>query len=120
MRLVGGVPATAALLNATSWGAIRLARENSATGTLGGYILGPPNMPGPTTIFGLQLALSTAVPATVGFVGNFTPTTIALVQREGGTIETGWINDQFVRNLLTLRAELRAVLVIRRPKGLHS
>jgi HK97 family phage major capsid protein len=119
-RLQGGVPATAAVLTAASWAAIRLLRENSATGTLGGYMMGPPNMPGPMTVFGLQLALSTAMPATVAFVGNFTPTTIALVQREGGTIETGWINDQFVRNMLTLRAELRAVQIIRRPKGLFK
>jgi HK97 family phage major capsid protein len=118
VRLQGGVPATGAVLTAASWQALRLARENTATGALGGYIMGPPNMPGPMTIFGLDLALSTAIPATTGYVANFTPTTIALVQREGGAIETGWINDQFVRNLLTLRAELRALLVIRRPKGI--
>lgn len=120
VQIQGGVPATAAVLTAASWMALRLARENSATGSLGGYIMGPPNMPGPMSVFGLDLALSTVVPATVAFVGNFTPTTIALVQREGGSIETGWINDQFVRNLLTLRAELRAVQVIRRPKGLFK
>jgi HK97 family phage major capsid protein len=120
VRLQGGVPATGAVLTAASWAAIRLMRENSASGTLGGYIMGPPNMPGPMSVFGLDLAVSTVVPATVAFVGNFTPTTIALVQREGGTIETGWINDQFVRNLLTLRAELRALQVIRRPKGLFK
>lgn len=120
VRLVGGVPATGAVLTAASWQALRLMRENSATGTQGGYILGPPNMPGPMSIFGLDLALSTALPATTAFVANFTPTTIALVQREGGTIETGWINDQFIRNLLTLRAELRALLIVRRPKGVFK
>lgn len=120
VRLQGGVPATAAVLTAASWAALRLARENTATGSLGGYIMGPPNMPGPMSVFGLDLAVSTVVPTTVAFVGNFTPTTIALVQREGGTIETGWINDQFIRNMLTLRAELRAVQVIRRPKGLFK
>lgn len=120
VRLVGGVPATGAVLTAASWQALRLMRENAATGTQGGYILGPPNMPGPMSIFGLDLALSTALTATTGYVANFTPTTIALVQREGGTVETGWINDQFVRNLLTLRAELRGVLIIRRPKGIFK
>jgi HK97 family phage major capsid protein len=120
VQIQGGVPATAAALTAASWQALRLARENAATGSLGGYIMGPPNMPGPMSVFGLDLALSTAMPANTAIVGNFTPTTIALVQREGGTIETGWINDQFVRNMLTLRAELRAVQVIRRPKGLFK
>jgi HK97 family phage major capsid protein len=117
-RFSGGVAATAAIVGANSLAALRLARENAASGTLGGYIMGPPNMPGPLTIFGLTVAVATAVPANVAFVLNLTPTTIALVEREGGTIETGWINDQFTRNLVTVRAELRAVLAIRRPLGI--
>jgi HK97 family phage major capsid protein len=117
-RFTGGVAATVAVVGATSLAALRLARENAASGTLGNYLLGPPNMPGPMTIFGLTVAVATACPATVAYVLNMTATTIALIMREGGTIETGYINDQFTRNLVTIRAELRAVLAIRRPLGI--
>lgn len=117
-RFTGGVTATAAVVGAASLAALRLARENSASGTLGNYLMGPPNMPGPLTVFGLTVAVATALPANVAFVLNMTATTIALIMREGGTIETGYINDQFTRNLVTIRAELRAVLAIRRPLGI--
>jgi HK97 family phage major capsid protein len=118
VRFTGGVPATVAVVNAATLQALRLMRENSATGTLGGYLFGPPNMPGPMTVFGLEITVAQACPATTAFVLNATATTLALIEREGGTIETGWINDQFVRNIITLRAELRGLLAVRRPAGI--
>lgn len=118
VRFTGGVPATAAIVGPATLGALRLMRENSATGTLGGYLFGAPNQQSPMTVFGLDVLTAQATPATVAFVLNLTATTIALISRQGGTIETGWINDQFVRNMVTIRGELRAVLAIRRPKGI--
>jgi HK97 family phage major capsid protein len=116
VRFTGGVPATVAAVGVATMSAIRLLRESGASG--GGYIMGPPNMPGPMTVFGLTVVPVQAVPANTAFVLNATPTTIALVEREGGTVETGWIDNQFVRNMLTLLAEWRGVLATRRPKGI--
>lgn len=120
VRFVGGVPATVAVLNQAGAAALRLMRENSASGTQGGYLFGPPNQPGPMTVFGLQVVLAQAVPANTGYVLNATPTTLALVEREGANVQTGWIDRQFIRNMLTLLAELRALLIVRRPKGIFK
>jgi HK97 family phage major capsid protein len=120
VRFVGGVPATVAVLNQAGFAALRLMRENAASGTQGGYLFGSPNQPGPMTIFGLTVALAQAVPANTAFVLNATATTIALVEREAANVTTGWIDRQFVRNMLTLLAELRALLIVRRPKGIFK
>lgn len=118
VRFTGGVPATVAVVGVATMAALRLMRENSASGTLGGYLFGPPNMPGPTTVFGLEVVTAQAMPANTAFVLNATATTLALIERETGSIQTGWINDDFGRNIVRLLAELRAVLATRRPKGI--
>lgn len=120
VQILGGVPATVAVVNVAGASALRLMRENAASGTYGGYLFGPPNQPGPMNIFGLDVAMAPAVPANTAFVLNATPTTLALVEREGANVSTGWIDRQFIRNMLTLLAELRALLIVRRPKGIYK
>lgn len=115
VRVNGLVSPTANVMDAAAWQAIRLARENAATGSLGGYIMGPPNLSGPATLWGLPVVIAEALPANTGIVGDFTAQSIALYTREAGTIATGWINDQFIRNIVTILAELRAGLAIKRP-----
>ena len=120
VQINGGVPATDVLLNQTAWASIRLMRENTATGTMGGYIMGSPNQPGPMTIFGLGTVFVPQIPANTAYVLNATATTLALVEREGGTITMGWVNDDFIRNIVRILAELRALLIVRRPKGIFK
>jgi HK97 family phage major capsid protein len=120
VQVNGGVPATDVLLNQTAWAAIRLLRENTASGTLGGYIMGSPNQPGPMTIFGLGAVFVPQLPANTAFVLNATATTLALVEREGGTVTMGWVNDDFLRNIVRILAELRALLIVRRPQGIFK
>jgi HK97 family phage major capsid protein len=120
VRFVGGVPATVAVLNQAGYEAIRLMRENAASGTYGNYLFGPPSQAAPLTIFGLTVALAQSVPANTAFVLNATATTLALVERMGAAILTGWINDQFTRNMLTLLAEGRWLMIYRRPKGIYK
>jgi hypothetical protein len=59
------------------------------------------------------MAAAAAIGARV--VGDFSPMGVNLFDREDATVRTGWINDQFVRNMQTLLAELRAALVVWRP-----
>lgn len=120
VQVTGGVPATDVLLNQTAWSAIRLMRENTASGTLGGYVMGSPNQAGPMTLFGLAPVFVPQVPANTAFVLNATATTLALVEREGGTISMGWINDDFTRNIVRILAELRTLLIVRRPLGIFK
>ena len=120
VQVNGGVPATDILLNQTAWASIRLMRENSASGTLGGYVMGSPNQAGPMTIFGMTPTFVPQLPANTAFVLNATATTLALVEREGGTVTMGWANDDFLRNIVRLLAELRALLIVRRPLGIFK
>jgi hypothetical protein len=72
------------------------------------------------TIFGLDPTFVPQLPANTAFVLNATATTLALVEREGGTVTMGWANDDFLRNIVRLLAELRALLIVRRPLGIFK
>lgn len=111
VRVTGLSNPTAIVLNPIDFGNIRLARENSATGTLGGYLMGPPNLAGPTTLWGLPVVQSLGVPAGTALVGDFAMACM-LWDREEGQVRVGWIDQQFVRNMQTLLAELRAAFTI--------
>lgn len=115
VRTNGFVSPNANVMDAAAWSAIRLSRENAATGTAGGYLMGSPALVGANTLWGLPVVLNEGLPANQGVVGDFSPQSIALYSREAGSVATGWINDQFVRNIVTILAELRAALAIKRP-----
>ena len=104
---------TAIVLNPIDFGNMRLARENSATGTLGGYLMGPPTSTGPLTLWGRPVTMSLGVPQGTAIVGDFA-TSCMLWDREEGQVRVGWINDQFIRNIQTLLAELRAAFAVLR------
>lgn len=104
----------AVLLHPNDWQAIRLARENAATGTLGAYLMGPPSQVGPTTIWGIPVVESQALTANTGLIGDF-EMGCTLFDREQAAIRIGTIDNQFVRNMQTILAELRAAFVVFRP-----
>lgn len=104
---------TASVWNPLDFEAVRLARENAATGTLGGYLMGPPNLTGPTTLWGRPVALSIGMPENTALVADLTQ--MMLFDREQAAVRTVTINDQPIRNMQTLLAELRAVFALFRP-----
>jgi HK97 family phage major capsid protein len=120
IQVSGQLAATDIAMYPTNFQYVRLLRENAATATLGQYLMGPPSLPGPMTIFGLPVTLSQALSAGTAIVGAFNPATHALFDRESANIRTGYINEQFTRNMLTILAELRAGLVVTRPYGFAS
>jgi HK97 family phage major capsid protein len=105
---------TGIVIHPNDWQAIRLSRENAASATLGGYLMGPPNVAGPLTLWGLPVAEAIGIPENTSLVGDFAMGAM-LFDREQGQIRTGLINDQFVRNMQTVLAELRLALVVFRP-----
>lgn len=114
VRVTGLARPNAYVLHANDWQAIRLTRENAATATLGQYLMGPPSQVGATTLWGLPVVESLAVTENTGLVGDFNMGA-TLFDREQAAIRTGTINDQFVRNMQTILAEMRAGFVIWRP-----
>lgn len=101
-------------VNTTSWGALMLARQNTATGTLGGYQLGDPDGGAPS-LWGIPIVPSDALPAGTALVGA--AATAALYEREAGAIKIGTIGQQFVRNMVTVLAEARVALGVSRPQA---
>jgi HK97 family phage major capsid protein len=114
VRVTGHGRPTAVVLHPNDFQAVRLMRENLASATLGNYLMGPPNEAGPTTIFGIPVVESEGITENTGLVGDFSMGA-SLFDREEGAIRVGTIDDQFVRNMQTILAEMRAALVVWRP-----
>jgi HK97 family phage major capsid protein len=114
VRVTGKARPTAVVMHPTNWQAARLARENSATGTLGGYLMGPPSMVGANTLWGLPVVESEAISVGTALVGDFNMG-CTLFDREQAVVRVGFVNDQFIRNMQTLLAELRAAFITWRP-----
>jgi HK97 family phage major capsid protein len=104
----------AILLHPNDWQAVRLARENAASATLGGYMMGPPSAVGFTTLWGIPVVESQALTENTGLIGDFAQG-CTLFDREQAAIRVGTIDDQFVRNMQTILAELRVAFVVWRP-----
>lgn len=103
-------PCSAAILHPTNWESLLLSKT-----TAGDYLYsGPAALPSPPRLWGLPVAVTTAITAGVAVVGAFA--TAATIFRRGG-IQVDASNshaDFFVRNLVAIRAEERLALVIRR------
>lgn len=111
VRNTGHGRPSAFVLNPTDWQTIRLSRESSSTATPGTYLMGPPSMSGAVTLWGLPVVEDEAVPAGTALVGDWQQGA-TLFDREQGNVRAGTINDQFVRNLQTLLAELRVASIL--------
>ncbi len=104
-------------MNPTEWEAIEL-----LTTTTGEYLLNP-NSPidrATRRLWGVPVALSNAVPAGTGWLlGNDCAGVV--VNREDGAgmidVEWGMVSDDFARNQVRARAEMRADLAVVRPDG---
>jgi len=102
------------VLHPNDWQGIRLARENAATATLGGYLMGAASVAGPTTVWGIPVIESEALTENTGLTGDF-QMGCTLFDREQSAVRVGTIDDQFIRNMQTILAELRAAFVVFRP-----
>jgi HK97 family phage major capsid protein len=114
IRTTGHGRPGAYVINPADWQTIRLSRENVATGTLGGYQFGPPSTAGATTLWGLPVVEDEAMPAGTALVADWVQGG-TLFDREQGAVRVGTVNDQFIRNMQTILAELRVAWVIWRP-----
>jgi len=110
-----GMP-NAFVFNPVDWAAVRLMRESAVTGNVnpGGYLYGPPSVQGPMTLWGRPVVEAIGMTLNTLLCGDF-QLGCMLFDREQAAIRVGTINDQFVRNLQTILAELRAAFVVFRP-----
>ena len=68
------------------------------------------------TVFGMPVVESEAMTENTALVGDFAMGA-TLFDREQSAIRVGLIDDQFVRNMQTILAELRAAFVVWRPSA---
>lgn len=101
-----GWQANAVLLHPTDWQAIRSER---AAGD-GHYIGGGWNAPAPPNVWGVPVVTSASVPAGTALVLDTNQ--VLILDRMQVNVQIGLVNDQFKRNMVTMRAELRAGLAV--------
>lgn len=111
VRNTGHGRPSAYLLNPTDWQTIRLSRESTATATPGTYLFGPPSGAAGATLWGLPVVESEIVPVGTGVIADWRQA-MTLFDREQGNVRAGTVNDQFIRNMQTLLAELRVAFVV--------
>lgn len=109
----GNMPDTV-FVNPADWSALELLREGAGTGQ---YLYGAPGTAGGMSPFGVPIVMSNHVAAGTFLIGNVGQSAV-LFEREGATVEMGYINDDFTRNLVTIRVEERLALSVDRPAGM--
>ena len=108
-----GFAADAIVINPADWYSLRIAKDAELR-YYGGGFFGAQNIP---NIWGIPVCVTTAVSAGTIYVGAF-KTCGSVVSNGGVRVEaTNSDQDDFVKNLMTIRAEERLALAIRRPKG---
>ena len=108
-----GFAADAIVINPADWYNLRIARDGEER-YYGGGFFGPQNVP---NLWGIPVCVTTAVSANTIIVGSF-KTCGSVVQNGGVSVEAVNTNeDDFVKNLMTIRAEERLALAVRRPAG---
>jgi HK97 family phage major capsid protein len=114
MWAAGNMPDTV-IVNPADWGAMERTREGANSGT---YLYGMPGMNAGMNPFGLNVVLSQYLQAGKIIVGRMSDSAV-LYNRSGAVVEMGFVNDDFQKNLITIRAEERLGLGVDRPAGVY-
>lgn len=109
----GNTPDTV-IVNPADWGAMERTREGTNSGM---YLYGAPGSNGMMNPFGMNIVISNNMAAGKFLVGAIANST-ALYVRQGATVEMGYVNDDFTKNLVTIRVEERLGLGVERPSAL--
>lgn len=104
---LGNMPDTV-IVNPADWGSMERIRESSGSGT---YLYGAPGTEGSMSPFGVQVVLSTHMTQGSFLIGALRANTL-IYERQMATIEMGYVDDDFTRNLVTIRAEERLALSV--------
>jgi HK97 family phage major capsid protein len=98
-------------MNPRDWWDIRLSKDSH-----GNYIFGPPNMPGPIEIFGLNPIPTNSLGSGKFLVGDSSPVSAVIRSRMDLEIAISTEHDNFfTTNKVAIRAEERCALVVYRP-----
>lgn len=102
------------IVNPADWGAMERAREGAGTGA---YLYGAPGTIAAANPFGVRVVMSNHMTAGSFLVGALDMAAV-LYSRSGAVVEMGYVNDDFTKNLVTIRAEERLGLGVERPSAI--
>ena len=118
IRVGGRAMATHYVLNPSVWDDTVLSESNA-----GGYYYGSPQNDFTERVWGLPVVLSDHLVSTTtsghvnGLIGDFSPMWIQLRLRRELETEWGYINDDWVREILRIKASIRLALVVKRAQA---
>lgn len=102
-------------VNPADWGAMERTRESDNSGM---YLYGIPGLNAGLNPWGVRVVITKDIEAGKIIAAN-TRDSIMLYNRQGVAVEMGYVNDDFTRNLVTIRAEERLGLAVERPAGVY-
>ncbi len=110
IRFTGRANPTGAVFHPNDWQDIVLTQNSN-----GDYLFGNPFMgAGPSSLFGIPVALSDAQTENTGLIVDFSNFT-RLDDRRGVSIMLGYNSTQFVEGEQTIRADMRVAFTVTRP-----
>ena len=104
-------PATGHVLHPTDWAVIETLKDST-----GRYIIGNPQGNASPTLWGLPVVATQAITVRKFLTGAF-KLGAQLFDRWDGRVETGFVNDDFIKNLVTILGEERLALAVYRPEA---
>lgn len=104
-------PATGHVLNPIDWAEIETLKDSN-----GRYIIGNPQGGLMKTLWGLPVVDTQAMTAGEFLTGAFR-LGAQLFDRWDSRVETGYVNDDFIKNLVTILSEERLALAVYRPEA---
>lgn len=109
-----GRSANAIVMTPTLWKLLRIGKDNENRYYGGGYFAALHG----ENVWNLPIVLSNQLTANHIVVGAFDTCATLVTKAEGVTVEaTNTDQDDFIKNLMTVRAEVREKLAVRRPAG---
>jgi HK97 family phage major capsid protein len=102
--------ATAIIMNPADWGAL----ERLKDGVNGGYLVGNPFGTITPILWGLPVIVTNSMTSGKFLIADFA-TSYEYAERQSTVIDLGFVNDDFTKNLVTIRAEKRGALATIRP-----
>lgn len=104
-------PATGHVMNPIDWASIETLKDGE-----GRYIIGNPQGTTQPTLWGLPVVATQAMTVRKFLTGAF-KLGAQLFDRWDARVETGFVNDDFIKNLVTVLAEERLALAVYRPEA---
>ncbi|MBB4375617.1 phage major capsid protein [Bradyrhizobium sp. SBR1B] len=96
-----------AIINPGDWWGMRLLKDST-----GNYIVGSPSTDMPPVLWGLPLVATPAMTSRKFLIGQFRAAA-TLYDRWDARVEVGYVNDDFIKNLVTVLAEERVALAVK-------